>query len=518
MEGTPTCVNGLETDRIRDLLEANKIDDFYDYYYEDLTPVTINDYLTSNVNIIRKALYEVTVVRYIDGLRQGSVTDYYEKGSTINLVDLYGRDQKYDIVFNELDVSTSTRYDEVVDPTSVVLADFPYIHDSKIGFDLLCSKIPVHIKNDQNSITTTVYYLHNYDPLFSNPSKTGYTFKTWTYEGKEIYSSSIVETKQDHTLVASFEANQYNVSYHLPDGQTRGTRVFYDGHIARIENPTKEGYTFEAWQKDGVDFDINQVYKLTNNIDLYPRFSANTYKANIAIGDTIIATHEIVYDSENVKFSESGYDSLPQESIYVFGLYYEDGEKHVVCGPDMVLDKWTYAKDMTFQLSVIVSDDSYDEKFHMDATMALFENKATIDDEEYKENTDYSKIGNHTFKIIDNNNNVVFTKEFVVYEKFDFDSGDILTSPIYFKNIDAEVYVDGEKVEDLTTFRIDKAGVHSITVLGANGYESTYAITYNNKNLERGWWIFGISCGFLLGVIVLAIFGRRKVVMYFGKH
>ena len=43
-------------------------------------------------------------------------------------------------------------------------------------------------------------------------------------------------------------------------------------------------------------------------------------------------------------------------------------------------------------------------------------------------------------------------------------------------------------------------------------------ITYNNKNLERGWWIFGISCGFLLGVIVLAIFGRRKVVMYFGKH
>ena len=519
LDATPTCINGSDLDKIYDLLQAHRTRYYYEYSYEDGTLLSPTTYVSQNVKIIRKAQYKVSVTTFINELFQGKQTNYYYVDQTIDVAAIYGNDPKFNTKYYNFDPDASIRKEEITDPTQVVLNDFPYIYNDEIEFDMCHEKISVLIRNDQTSATTTVYYKYPYGTLFSNPSKVGYTFKGWSYKGEVIDSTTIVETKQEHTLAAVFEANKYSVTFNYPDGQTRIADVYFDSKIPVVDQAKKTGYTFASWQLEGEDFDIYRQYRLTKSIELYPRFTANTYKANIAIDDVVLVTHEVVFDSENVTFIGIDEGFPGYDTIYVLGLYYEEGGEMIpVCGADMVIDKWTYPKDMTFQLALIFVYTSFEEKVNLDEYIDIFDLKVTIDGEEYKEKTNYSKIGIHNIMLKDKDDNLVFTKDFVIYENFGFKSGDVLSSPIYLKNIDAEVYVDGEKVTDLATFRIDKAGIHSITVLGANGYENTYAVTYNNKNLKRGWWIFGISCGFMCLALAFAIIGRRKVVMYYGKH
>lgn len=81
-----------------------------------------------------------------------------------------------------------------------------------------------------------------------NPNKEGYTFVTWTLDGKE-YDFSTKITK-DITLKATWEAKEevetiYNITLNN-DGKTETIKAA-NGKITGLPSPSKEGYNFIGW-------------------------------------------------------------------------------------------------------------------------------------------------------------------------------------------------------------------------------------------------------------------------------
>ena len=94
-----------------------------------------------------------------------------------------------------------------------------------------------------------------------------------------------------------------------------------------------------------------------------------------------------------------------------------------------------------------------------------------------------------------------------------FESEEEFDEPITINSVYAKVFVDGKEI-DPANFRIDKNGTHTIKVVGVNGYENTYSITYNNANIKKSLWLIGISSIALIIFAILLALGRRRVVKY----
>jgi len=120
---------------------------------------------------------------------------------------------------------------------------------------------------------------YNTSVRISNPTKEGYTFAGWTFNGNTStakYGSSSAsittswsnintKTKTEYfknltpikgetvTMTANWTANTYKISYNLDDGKKgtyAPTSATYNTSV-RISNPTKEGYTFAGWTFNG---------------------------------------------------------------------------------------------------------------------------------------------------------------------------------------------------------------------------------------------------------------------------
>ena len=106
------------------------------------------------------------------------------------------------------------------------------------------------------------------------PTRTGYTFAGYTYQGELIYDASgkAIEkddyyglgltgyywnkTAKDTTLVAKWNAIPSTLTINPNGGTWNGsgsTRSFTQGYDSTksVPNPTREGYTFTGWTKDG---------------------------------------------------------------------------------------------------------------------------------------------------------------------------------------------------------------------------------------------------------------------------
>ena len=123
------------------------------------------------------------------------------------------------------------------------------------------------------------------------PSKTGYTFKGWSSNNKDIeyQAGETFSLNEDTTLYAIWEANTYTVVYNgngNTDGSMTNSTHTYDASKNLTTNTyTKTGYTFSGWStsENGTKvYSNNQsVRNLTSTagatINLYAVWTANTY-------------------------------------------------------------------------------------------------------------------------------------------------------------------------------------------------------------------------------------------------
>ena len=103
------------------------------------------------------------------------------------------------------------------------------------------------------------------------PTKTGYTFDGWKYNGSLITASSRVSTASDHTLTAQWSPITYTLHFE-GNGKTGGSMSdiggTYDTWVTVTTNGfTKTGYAFSGWKASGLGSNA-KIWENRNTIDL----------------------------------------------------------------------------------------------------------------------------------------------------------------------------------------------------------------------------------------------------------
>lgn len=129
-----------------------------------------------------------------------------------------------------------------------------------------------------NPTIIKVTYDQSYGEL-PTPSRTGYTFKGWYLGSTKITKDSIVKITSNSTLVAKWEANKYTVVFEANGGNVDviSKEVIYDGTFGILPTPTRTGYSFNGWYLGEQHITSSTIVKITSNVTLTARWSANTY-------------------------------------------------------------------------------------------------------------------------------------------------------------------------------------------------------------------------------------------------
>ena len=192
----------------------------------------------------------------------------------------------------------------------------------------------------------------------AHPEKEGYTFTGWT----NIANIVTVDTTTGKFIMpahhvrfdATFEINQYNVTYKVGT-EVVGTDVYnFDADVAIRPVPTQEGYTFYGWTSKDSAFDIRGFKMPAHAVVIEGKFEKNpakqyTYTVNKHFHDekgveVNVVKGEATPAAENTAVSELYKDAAVKQTV--------DGKTYVyVPGLTTVTDKLeTLTKDVTIDL------------------------------------------------------------------------------------------------------------------------------------------------------------------------
>ena len=151
--------------------------------------------------------------------------------------------------------------------------------------------------------------------VISAPVKEGHTFSGWS----EIPATMPAE---DITITGSFYANYYTVTY-VVDGEMYATvTVGYNSVIPEMEEPVKEGHTFNGWEN------VPDIMP-AKDITITGSFTVNSYKAIFLVDNALYAILAVNY-GEAIELPEP-----PQKEGFVFDGW--DGLPVTMPAKDIVL-------------------------------------------------------------------------------------------------------------------------------------------------------------------------------------
>ena len=115
---------------------------------------------------------------------------------------------------------------------------------------------------------TTAKYMETVDAP-KNPTRKGYTFKTWDKLAKNIVNDIVIK--------AIYEINNYTIEYELNGGEINKIlpeKYTVETDDINLDRPTKEGYTFIGWFNK--DTKVEKIEKgSTGNLVLTAKYEAN---------------------------------------------------------------------------------------------------------------------------------------------------------------------------------------------------------------------------------------------------
>lgn len=163
---------------------------------------------------------------------------------------------------------------------------------------------------------------------FPTAARTGYTFIGWFTSadgGRQIISTTKVETESNHTLYAHWSANEYRVTFDPNGGSVIPAfkSVEYKATYGSLPTPTKAGYTFTGWRdKNGNSITASSTVTEASDHTLYARWSASEYTVTLySVGEK--------YKTFKVTYGET-YSGLPTppRTGYVFLGWYADNPEY----------------------------------------------------------------------------------------------------------------------------------------------------------------------------------------------
>ena len=165
---------------------------------------------------------------------------------------------------------------------------------------------------------------------FASPTREGYTFVNWTYNGQEITSTD--ERFENLVLVANWEVTNYSIVYNL-DGGTNSSENPTSYNVEKVvgfKEPTKTGYTFVAWYLDSdYTIEIGDTTGYAKDLVLYAKWEINSYKVSFLTGELGINVPEITMNYYETYGSKLPVLEMPYGISFVT-WYYETTDGEVV--------------------------------------------------------------------------------------------------------------------------------------------------------------------------------------------
>jgi len=113
----------------------------------------------------------------------------------------------------------------------------------------------------------TVTFGQNY--TLPTPTKTGHTFLGWMHNDGIISFEGVWLIANDITLTAYWEANTYTITFSFDDGYSAPAAITVTfGQSFTLPEPTRTGFEFGAWHRDGVGFPSSGIWDIANDVSL----------------------------------------------------------------------------------------------------------------------------------------------------------------------------------------------------------------------------------------------------------
>ena len=154
-------------------------------------------------------------------------------------------------------------------PLAEVTGDATYI----ASFNTVAKKFMVTWKDDKGVEIDHMEYASGQTPTHADPDKEGYTFTGWTPAITAVGAA-------DQVYTATFSINQYTIRWENEDGSLiREDKVNHGTMPTKPSNPTKEGYSFQAWNPGVVKATEDVTYTATYLLNLVTLTKANSTTA-----------------------------------------------------------------------------------------------------------------------------------------------------------------------------------------------------------------------------------------------
>lgn len=152
----------------------------------------------------------------------------------------------------------------------------------------------------------------------NNPTKEGYTFVGWLFEGSLFDFNTLIDG--NITLIAAWQINTYTITFDVDSTKTT-VSADYNTKVSKPENPYKEGHTFKCWLLNGVEYDFDTPIK--SNITLVASFEINIYKVtfNVEGSETTINVNYNELATKPTDPEKEGYtftDWILNEEVFDF--------------------------------------------------------------------------------------------------------------------------------------------------------------------------------------------------------
>ena len=307
---------------------------------------TLDGYLKNNYNIIKSNLY---MDSFPYTLPTRSDLSYYD-----DLIEMEGSTGK---VFSYFSWDA-----EGEQPVSVITLDdaFASTNDLDLVFGLTVKLYPQY-KNDTRVKVTFTANGGSVDPTsklvepgetygyLPTPDRNGYTFEGWhldTESGEEIKSTTTVNMNSNHTLVASWEADKYTITFDANGGNVdvASKEVTYDAAIGELPVPTRYGYEFKGWFTSGSstkEYKDTSKCDFSKNITLFARWTEKKkvrINYNVNSGNSLTPSYKEVYNDEPY-----GTLPTPTRTGYTFtGWHYNSAAGDIVTAETALKSKSTH--------------------------------------------------------------------------------------------------------------------------------------------------------------------------------
>ncbi|MCL2522494.1 MAG: InlB B-repeat-containing protein, partial [Erysipelotrichales bacterium] len=200
------------------------------------------------------------------------------------------------------------------------------------------------------------------------PTKTGHTFNGW-YNGTDLMPlTGTWDIANDVTLVASWTANTYTITFDVNGGNTltpATQNVVFD-QAYTLPTPTKTGHTFNGWYNGTELIPLTGTWDIANDITLVASWTANTYTITFDVN----GGNALVPNTQNVTFAQAYTLPTPTRTGHTFNGWYN--------GTDLIplTGTWNIANDITLVASWTAN--TYTITFNVNGGNALVPNTQNV--------------------------------------------------------------------------------------------------------------------------------------------